>query len=272
MKTMLRRLLCLTVAVLLCLSMSGCIALDELKVQQAFWNAADDFQLFESFTWNGATYKQLPFTEFEFALRSSEWKEIHVTQSDVPVLLSVFAGQTMSLSDNEVLAEYTDYEQGDESYYYCRADQYDALLAKLESGDIEFNRCFYSWYDWEKEEDDSYELSEAEYAAVQTVYNTVKPEVLPDGAEMYFDYEALLYQLSEDGLFERMWVSACVVGDTYYLRSYDEDYNTVLYTVPKEHTAAFKSLLAAQIVADRADAEYWGEDWDEDWEDDTASI
>lgn len=268
MKRMLRCLLCFGVVAALCLSLTGCMLLDEMKAAQAFWDPVDETQPFESFTWNGAIYKQMPVTELSFSLHASEWKGVYVTQSDVPVLLSGIVGQYMELSDNEILAVYVDYMSSSaDTVYYCRVDQYDVVLARLEAGDMEFNRCCYSWYEWEEDEYHYYVLTDAEYAAVQTVYHTVEAEVLPNGAEMYFDHEALLYQLSEDGLFEQMWVSACVVGDTYYLRSYDEDGNTVLYSAPEEYTAAFQSLLAAQIEVDIADAEYWGEDYYDDWED-----
>lgn len=263
MKNVLRRVLCAAVAVMLCLSMTGCMALDNLKAEQAFWTSEGSV---ESFSWNGVTYQLLPQTDIGFSAPRTEGKTIAVTEKDVPVLLSYPMGWTMVMTDNEMLAINTDYD-GEGATYYCRADEYDTVVAQLTSGDIDFNRCYYSWYDWEKETDDRYELTEAEYAAVQTVRNTVKPEELPAGAEMEFDYYAELNQLSENGLFEKYWLDACVVGDTYYVCEYDSDWNMTLYTVPEKHVDAFQSLLKKAIEAYEQEMEYlYGEDW-ADWED-----
>lgn len=268
MKTTLRRLLTLAVAVVLCLSMTGCIALDDMRKAQAFYNTNEAGDpVYTAFTWNGAVYKELQMDDVQLAIKTGQRHSIYVTEKDVPVLLSVGMGREMTVSENGILARCDGSEKG-EPFYYCRADEYDAIVAQITSGNIDFTRCYYSWYDLEKEEYDSYELSEAEYAAVQTVYNTVEPEELPEGANMEFDYYAELNQLSENGVFEKYWLDVCVAGKTYYLCEYDEAWNMTLYTVPKKLNAEFESLIKKAIQAYEQEMEFlYGEDWEE-WEDD----
>lgn len=264
MKNKFHRLLCVVVAVALCLSLSGCQVLDKLKAEQAHWT--DDTRT--AFVWKDVTYRLLPETETDLSLRCSENKTVTVTKTDVPVLLSPFLGTWMELTENEEVVEYLDYEQGGEYYCYCREDRYDAVLDALQTGNVTFNAAGYYYSGYDEIETNTYTLSKKEYAAVNAVLETVEPERFAD-RDLFWNTAgsvANLYQFSADGLFELAWVDICVLDDVYYLCRVDENYDEWWYTVPKEYTNVFRSLMAAQVEADATyPDDYWDDDWDEDY-------
>ena len=77
------RIIALILTIFLCLPLTGCNALDEMRQQQGIWQ--DDGTII----WNGSEYKWLNTNELSLNLeRDEEYSHAYITKPDVPVLLS----------------------------------------------------------------------------------------------------------------------------------------------------------------------------------------
>lgn len=227
------------------LSLCGCDVLDELRSSRATITPDGVIKLY-----NGAEYILLPACK-ELTPTFTEYEAIYVVEEEVPLLLTAFAENDFTKSDDGLfLQAYT--EQG--VIYYCRADVYDSMLARINKGFTPEIYC-YSYYDYEKEEALLYTLTQVQVDAVTQVCTTQEPETLPEAAMLDYGYFADLYFCTEDKLFRQDTVDVCVINGKYYVVSHDD--TTTLYSVPAEMSAVFAGILEKQVESDS----YW-ENWE----------
>ena len=226
-----KRIVALLLAAVLCLSLAGCRELEEAKANHAFWNADGSIQ------WNQFTYRQLPACD-ELVPQMGDLPTVYVTDAGVPVLLREMYGQWMDRSEDGVFLLLKSGE------VFCRGDKYDSIAARIEKGFTP--TCYmYEYYGYDAKADDyidhQYILTAAQQKAVDTIFDTVEPIKLPEGAEMYNEYFMNVYACSEDLLFRRDAFEIQMMGEGYCLLEYETG---SLYEVP----ATYKSTIAAIIA------------------------
>ncbi len=217
-------LVLLTVAgVLLCLC--GCDALEDMRERQAF--PGDNGEIL----WNGAVYKALPESACLYVETDNT---VYLTEPDVPVLLSIFSETPLYASADNAFLE--SYQTGT---YYCREDQYEKMLSRIQGGVILDVVC-YSYYTqtgWQY-----HTLTKEQVEALEFVVRNTEPTVLGDG--MYLGNEQFvdLQVCSKDMLFQRDYAGISVSGNAYYLYWYAEGQEQ-LFAVPEEYRAVFAEIV-----------------------------
>lgn len=260
-----KRLLAMVLAIAVCLSLSGCNALDELRACQGYW------QLDGSIRWGEHSYKKLPACEELCPYFSYEYDApvLHVTADDVPVLLSTFVGESFDISEDELFLEgyeeaYTDAEELG-YVLYCREDKYEEFVTRIQKG-FTPELYFYTYSVFDEEtyeyEDKYYDLTAEQVEAVQYVYSNVIPKTLEDGFYFHSDLSICLTTASADRLFQRDVLYMEAVGQAYYLSVEQADYTTLLYAVPTDMRATFDGIFAAYRQAER---DLYAEDYEESY-------
>lgn len=254
MKKNTKFLVLLLAMLLMCLCLTGCDELDEMREIQAFWTTQGST---DSITYNGVEYKKLPGYNNPNPMYNSQYsKYIYVTDRDVPVLLSSRFSDIMDVSDDEnFISGYcytTDYYYS-ESYVspdseavYCKSDIYDEVVEKINAG-IEYTNYGFGYYYWdEKEMTDIWEyyyLSSDETDAVNKVIENVEP-ITNSEIDYNNNYVLSLDKISEDKYFGKDSFDLYTDGlNTYYLVQYSEalDIHTC-YKVPEELKPTFEKL------------------------------
>ncbi|MBQ4129043.1 MAG: hypothetical protein IJD68_04650 [Ruminococcus sp.] len=271
MKKKTKLLVLLLALVMMCLCLSGCDELDDLKNQQAYWTDAGSP---ESITYKGEVYKRVHYKGNKpDVLYNSNYNienYINVTEKDVPVLLSNYSGDTLEISSNgNFLSGYlysrfkTEYENIYESGFdtlYCKEDIHKEISKAVEEG-IEYPLFGYSIYAYDYEADEEkfeyHYLTKEESDIINEILDTVEPTT--DDGYRLADYSvvASLDTVSEDKNFGVSYAYEINFDylDTYYISSSDEyglDY--LYYKVPKKYNKFFKEL--DEKVTDYTDYEY----------------
>lgn len=233
------RLFALLMAILLCLSLTGCKALDELREAQGFWQADG------SISWDGNVYKLLETNNLDLNVTTDdEFSTIDVTKDDVPVLVASLFGQTFYVKNNKtLLVAYVN-----EGIYYCRADQYDKYAARIQSGYTQDKICYnYSKYtqDGSYEGDAVYTLTAQQMQQLMDIYNTATPTKLADGMYFSYDRSVQLYGSTEDDLLIKDLFFIQQAGNRYYIE--DEEN---LYSVPESFNSLFAEIMADAVKAE----------------------
>lgn len=186
----------LLTAVLLCLCLCGCNRLDEMRMNQGFWQK-DGTILF-----NGQTYKKLPAVSDYFNWDTNR-TDVFITDADVPVLLSEIMGDGFSVSHGGVLLEgFNSYV--DETTQYCRADKYEMVCSMLD-GNFEIVTYGYEYYLVDADKLEGYTLTEIQKAGLARIYDTAEKRT--QTFEENGEYDVSIYGYSEDKLFCRLLFS-----------------------------------------------------------------
>ncbi len=238
-------------AILLCSLFTGCDELDEMKAQHAILNEDGNIHL------NGSEYIPINTVRkasfyFNFNLVQSDY--IYVTAPDVPVLLSeshcIFTGEASS--DGKYL--YTYNSKNYDKVYYCRADEYDSHVERLEKPfEPEVLAYHYYYYDTELGEQVSgnYILSPEEKSAVEAVLALDVTERV----ENYNEHEVYsychLYECSEDLIFNRSGAYGIEYHNGRYSVMKDPDGTvTERYRIPLELESVFQNIMLQQFKTD----------------------
>ena len=232
------RILSLLVVLGMCLSLCGCQALDDLRAARASFTAEGVIRFFD-----GTEYKLLPECE-ELCPDFRLGEDIYIVEEELPLLLTVFGDSSVKSADGRFLRITTyseEYEHSFKTQYYCRSDIYDSMLARIQNGFVP-DVYAYTYYDYELDASVLYELTPAQVDAVNQVYTTQEPEILPAGAKLYPEHSVFLYLYSSDYLFRRETVDICLVEEKYFLVVDDH----VLYSVPEELFPIFAEIMAKE--------------------------
>lgn len=213
-----KRLLALLVAVLLCLSLCGCDRLDEMRKAHGFWQKDGSILL------NGHVYKKLPSVSDYFNWDTNR-EDIFVTDVDVPVLLSMMAGEPFSVSKGEIMLDGYDRDT-DAQVQYCRADKYDMVCTML-TGDFEVVTYGYYYYEPKTETYKEYVLTASQKEGLAKVYATAKKR--EQTFEENGEYDVSISGYSSDNLFCRLLFNL-VQDEKGKFTLQDDEY---IYDVPK---------------------------------------
>lgn len=222
-------ILCLCTA-LLCVSLTGCDFIDEMRECQAFYNEDGNIVL-------EGNVEYIPIQIPEGLQVSVDYEEmVYVTERDVPVLLSEAFGATYYKSKDEIFLEH--YEgDSDVNIYYCRADKYD-FVEELVGKDYVPAGYVYTYYDYIVGEEKEYHLTGAQSQAVEAVLSTVTPTVIPDNYEIYWDCLIETYTYGEQDILRRYEFDIGLVNETYSIVIDGEN----IYEVPVEYNSTFERI------------------------------
>lgn len=164
MKRTLKILTALTLALMVFMSMTGCVKIDKMREEQGYMYGS-------SIILNGETYKRLPLCDYlviDFEGNGGS-NLIYITDKEVPVLLSAIEGTSARLSnDKKFIRAYYDYTAGD----YCHESIYDAICKEIEAG-YNPDGYLYSCYDIIEEEYNVYEFTDKQRDALNEVLTTI---------------------------------------------------------------------------------------------------
>lgn len=240
-----KRAICLITVFVMCISLCGCSVLDDIRESRGIYTAEGNIQLTD-----GTEYAPLPSCK-ELSPSFTQYKELYVVQSDVPLLLTSIMGTCFDISDDDLfLSSYVLGEGG----YYCRTDLYESVLERIENGFIPEVYAYWC-YDYTSGKNVPYTLTQAEQDAVDQVCDTQEPQELLPGTYLSWDYGVYLYLCSEDLLFTKETVKICVADNKYYVVD-ETGANTVFYCVPAELTATFAQIIDTYI---QNEAAYWND-------------
>lgn len=226
-------------ALLLCLSMSGCARLDEMRARHAVWQEDG------TILWNNAVYKPLPtIKDADINLSRLDDTPLHVTEADVPVLLSnEFYDYFECDKEGVFLRGYI--EEKNDKYYgeykmFCREDRYEEVAAEFANGFVSKGLC--------------YDYFDTQLGAQQTVYLTVEQEYaisyILDTAEWYYEedviymgYEVELHRCDAFDLY-RAYEMRLVYNGDYRIIMYDK-----VYMVPANYEQTMRDILQPGYIA-----------------------
>lgn len=245
MKKNFRRIFVLFLAAMLIFVLCGCDALDEMRQNQAYFDADGNI------LWNGSVYKKLPACEHLFPLIDYN-TSVFVTEAGVPVLLSGI----LSLSDCSPSYDGSLLEEYDfgENVYYCEASAYEQLRDRILAPFTPDIICYsYDVYDEDTYEFETkyYTLTQEQVAAVANVVENTEPTVMQEGMYLDCDWSVYLDECSEDMLLRRNTMDISYAGSTYYVHQYTDN-GMLLYAVPEDCNAIFGEIVKAYLEAESA--------------------
>ncbi len=200
----------ITTAVLLvviCLSLCSCRALDDLRDRHAFYDE------------NGIIYKNVLYIKVDEAydLNFFYKKDVFVTDTDVPVLLSGMFGYRCQFNTDETILCGYDVKTSS-GVYYIREDKYPAYMSSIKNG-INYTELGFGYYDYYIGQKVDYILS---YSEKQLVLAALATE--PYNEEYVVDDQIDLFIQSDNGLFKKdLQYSIIKSAGCYYIAEYDEN-------------------------------------------------
>ncbi len=241
------RFISLFLVIVICLSLCGCVSLDELRASSGIITDDGIIKLYD-----GTEYKKLD--NFDgLSPNFGGYDYVEIVTEEVPVLLvSSYSKDMLSKSiDGKILVQYTD--DADE-VWYCRSDIYDYVVERIENGYSTNNYCYY----YLDVDDDIYALcvlTQSQSDAINSVVSSQKPEKREDLGYIYFDSYVDLSLYSDDLLFSKDSYSVGIVNGTYYIIDYLDEYEDTanFYRVPSEFSDEFSAIMEKQVEED----EYW---------------
>ncbi len=252
MKMRVKRLVCLLMALMLCVSLAGCKELDDMRAHQALLQEDGTLLL------NGEKYVPLPYCE-DFTPPMGDWELVNVTNPDIPVLLSGFIAmyyypisEKPLVGDNHII--------GDMGQFYCAEEDYAALAARIESG-AKMDGMQYTYADFNPTTDMWTEkvvvLTEEQINTVKRVVASVEPV---DAYDMYYEDTVSLYWCSADGLFSRSAYDVCYYNGHYAVVDWETDVPQ-FYEAPKELNASFEAIMRPYMESEKNFDEYYETLW-----------
>jgi len=223
-----KRIVALTLALLLCLPLCSCKELDDMRAHQAF------LQEDSTVLWDGAVYVPLPEYKEEvygWYNRSYLAPSLWVTDAGVPVLLSERYGRRMYANQSKEIID--GWMSGGVRIAYCREDCYDRVVAELDSladEDVFNDYNIAGLKLWVVSQ--SAELTTEQWEAMEEIYYTVQPTIA-DKNEIH-KFSVNLNSLDASG---RVMTSILRVRQNLdeSFELYDENTNLV-YAIPESST------------------------------------
>lgn len=239
---LIKKILCLTISVLLCLSLIGCNFIDEMRDAQIHFNDAGNL------VYNGYQYIQLPICE-AFSPDITYINTLYITEEDVPVLLSQqFGGRAYITNDNLYIYSLTYSSSDGKTSYFAREDIYDKIAKRINDGNYFDGYYFYYTYYDESDEVPSHKqvykiVSEESEEALNTIINTATPDAEID-IDLFTAYTVTdLYACSNDLLFAEYSITIYKTEKNIYIASYSEYEQPVVFRVDEEFYAAINEII-----------------------------
>lgn len=250
------KILSLMLVLAVCVSLTGCKELEKMRKEQGVWDNGN-------IRVGSTEYILLPSCEsLKPDYRYNE-NTVSVTEKDVPVLLSGFIGTTFQKTNDGIfLLNYSDYYVASENYtqIYCRSDKYDSVTEHI-SKENYFDGYCYSYIDYSTYFDDDewgsvkYHIFSAEEAeALEKALKSVKPTVMPDIADITYEYQVYIERCSNDLLFREDAFDLSVSDNRYFITAAEGD-DSLLYEIPEEYNTVFESIMADSVNSEQKLAE-----------------
>jgi hypothetical protein len=200
--------------VLLCVCLSGCSYLDELRASRASLEEDGSVVLAD-----GTKYLLLPENKY-FCYDYTNNTSIYVMEDEeVPLLLITGSGNSGFITpDRQFLRVYLE----GVNQYYCREDTYESMLERMNNSFTPELYCYSyydydTFYDYETYEQVLYTFTPQQAEALESVLANQEPLTLPAGAKLDYDYQVSLDHYSSDYLFRKDSVDICFSDGTFYV-------------------------------------------------------
>lgn len=229
------RFLSLIVLLGILMSLCGCSYLDDLRATRAVVTEDGTIRFFD-----GTEYKLLPESKYFDPAMDDRTTVYAAKDEDVPLLLIADFGDYGYKSENGQFIEV--YPQEYSCQRYCRADSYDIILSRINSG-FTPDVYAYSYYDYKTDSDQFYTLTAQQAEALEAVLATQEPYQLPSNAILTYMYSVRLYQCSRDFLFRKYAVLIFYNEGKYYLK----DTDSLIYDVPQELNLVFDAIVEKEL-------------------------
>lgn len=228
---------CLTAVLLtgiLCLTMSSCTYLDEMRNRHAYYTENG------TIIYQGAEYILLPECESLSPIRTKE-ETAYITERDVPVLLSEGLGDRYNVSDDGVFLVSETYI-GDS--VYCRKDRYEEVRARIEKGADLTGYCYetYALEDADTYVRVYYSFTDEEVSAVNKVFDTVEGRVIASYETISYSMKVYVNACSSDLLFKE-YAFDIYENDGKYLLVRNGSVESVIYEVPDDLSGVFDKIV-----------------------------
>lgn len=240
MKQLWKRGAALLVILVLVLGLCGCDALDAMREAQTQYGEDG------SILYKGVAYMLLPESEY-LSPEYDVWKEIYVTDPDVPVLLSqaIYIERLALSLDGNFLISMSD------DVVYCREELYDSVFDRIVNGfEVAAMQYEYSVYDEEVgiHRRQTYTLTQEQWDTVYEVLETVEPIEIGRNWNINGQWYLYLYECSQDGFFKKGTMELVASEDSYTLILESGD-QTLAYLVPSAYKAVFEQILSPYVDA-----------------------
>ena len=240
MKQLWKRGAALLVILVLVLGLCGCDALDAMREAQTQYGEDG------SILYKGVAYVRLPESEY-LSPEYDVWKEIYVTDPDVPVLLSqaIYIERLALSLDGNFLISMSD------DVVYCREELYDSVFDRIVNGfEVAAMQYEYSVYDEEVgiHRRQTYTLTQEQWDTVYEVLETVEPIEIGRNWNINGQWYLYLYECSQDGFFKKGTMELVASEDSYTL-ILESGEQTLAYLVPSAYKAAFEQILSPYVDA-----------------------
>ena len=210
--------------VLLCISLSGCSYLDELRATRGVFTEDGAIVICD-----GVRYLLLPENKYFYPDFTDDSTIYFIDDEEIPLLLTDILGSWGYKSkDGRFLQDDSAITQN-----YCREDLYDSIVERMNNGFTPELYC-YLYYSYETESRQLYTLTHQQAEAIEAVLANQEPFTLPDGAKMDYDYLVYLYHCSSDYLFRQNSVKICFADGTFYVVD-----GELIYKVPNNFYVTF---------------------------------
>lgn len=231
-----KRILLISLAFVLCLSLCSCDYLDEQKTIQFTWT---DDSLSTLISRDGKEYKELPHGLDLTSSHISEAKIGYLVSSDVPLLLASSFGSTVRIFNGSIVRT-----SGEDFRYYCLSENYDAVSEFIKGNRGVYGCFYYSYLTYRYE---FVKLTDEEKAVIDLVMSGEKGEIKQDDEiESYVYNLATVYRVDEELLLENYEYEICAKEQQgkreYYIAEYDTYGIQTIYIVPEEFYQTFNNL------------------------------
>ncbi len=242
MKKSLRLLALITAVMLLCLSFTGCSALDDMRARHGIF--ADDGSIHV----NGEKYLRLPDNAY-FSPIDDSFSAIYVTGKDVPVLLASFSDNVHYIYDSGDIIENDSGTQ-----FYCREKLYASLAPLMEAPFAPTGYCYaYSTFDIK---DHSYSTQFCRLSNTQAnliLEVTTNEELIY--SEKYDVVDGIIIQACSDNLLLRdSRYELFTLGNGYVIFDFVND---IAYSVPAQYNSMCEAIMKPYWDAQKAEEAYW---------------
>ncbi len=239
------RFISLFLAIVVCLSLCGCVSLDELRASSGIITDDGTVKLYD-----GTHYKILDNLG-KLSPYCDGYLSVDIVNEEVPLLLvSAYYVDSFTKSyDGKFLLAFD--ERGNE-IWYCRSDIYDSVVDEVKNGFVA-NRYCYPYYDYENSVSHRYLLTETQTNTVVEILSIVEPEMRKSENIPIMDCYVDLYLTTDNMIFMEDIYDIGIVDGNYYIIVNVDDNNVKLYRVPDNYIDEFASIVKEQVEAN----EYW---------------
>lgn len=239
------RFISLFLAIVICLSLCGCVSLDELRATSGILTEDGVIKLYD-----GTEYKRLDNLG-KLSPYCDGYNSVYIVNEEIPLLLvsvNYVESFTKSYDEKFILA----FDERGNEIWYCRSDIYDSVVDEVKNGFIA-NRYCYPYYDYENQESHRYLLTDAQANTVANILSIVEPEMRKSENIPIMDSYIDLYLTTDNMIFMEDIYDIGVIEGIYYIIVNVDDNNAKLYRVPDDFNDEFASIVKKQVEAD----EYW---------------